>query len=279
MSDKKQPTRPFPPLHTAGKNRFPFTLACPSFIYPAGYADNVRHLAPFIDEIQLLFFESQPQSLPSRELIRELANLAGSQTIRYHVHLPSDIYPGHPDSDERRRAADAVRDVLVRCEPLAPSTYTLHLNRHPDNLPALSINRWQDHLIETLQRMLPSDMDHRRISVETLDYPFERVAPVIAALDLSVCMDMGHLMVHGADIAAFFERWRDRITIVHLHGVKAASDHLSLDHLDRRQMHTVLKLLQSFSGVVCLEVYSQPGLEASLAHLVDQWFRQKAEGV
>jgi sugar phosphate isomerase/epimerase len=272
MSDLKQPTQPFPPLDTGYKNRFPFTLACPSFVYPAGYVDNARHLAPFVDEIQLLFFESQtPESLPSQGLIRELAGLAGSEKLTYNIHLPSDIYPGHPDPAERRRAADVVRKILECCEPLAPSTYTLHLNRNPEDLPALSAARWQDYLVDTLFWMLPSNTNRRMISVETLDYPFELVAPVIAESNLSVCMDMGHLMVHGVDISAFFDNWKDRITIVHLHGVNGATDHLPLDRLSKDLMQTVLKILRSFSGVVSLEVYSYASLNASLAHLGRQW--------
>lgn len=279
MSDNVQSKPTFPPLDIACKHRFPFRLACPSFVYPAGYADNVRHLGPFVDEIQLLFFESQAESIPSRDLIRELADLAVKNQITYHVHLPSDIYPGHPDPSERLRAADTVHQMMQRCAPLTPSTYTLHLNRNPEDQPAVSIARWQAYLLDTIDRMLPADMDHRQISVETLDYPFEQVAPVITASDLSVCMDMGHLMVHGVDIKAFFQYWEDRITIVHLHGVDGATDHLPLDRLSADRMLTVLNILQSFSGVVALEVYSQPGLNASLAHLVDQWFRLEAKGV
>lgn len=269
--------QPFPPLDTVCKNKFPFRLACPSFVYPAGYVDNVRHLAPFVDEIQLLFFESRRrQSLPSRALIRKLKDLADSEKITYNVHLPSDIYPGHPDAAERRRAADTVQKILHKCETLAPSTYTLHLNRNPNDLSAgLTMARWQAYLIETLKEMLPSDMDRRLISVETLDYPFAQVAPVIAAADLSVCMDMGHLMVHGVDIAAFFENWKDRITIVHLHGVDGDSDHLPLDRLSEHQMNAVLAILQAFSAVVSLEVYSYPALNASLAHLHHQWYKWK----
>ena len=272
MSDHKQPRQPFPPLDTVCKNRFPFTLACPSFVYPAGYVDNVRHLARFVDEIQLLFFESQtPESLPSKKLIRKLEELADSERLTYNVHLPSDIYPGHPDPAERRRAADVVRQILECCEPLAPSTFTLHLNRNPQDLQAMSASRWQECLVDTLLWMLPSKMNHRLISVETLDYPFELVAPVIAESNLSVCMDMGHLMAHGVDISAFFDHWKDRITIVHLHGVDGASDHLPLDRLSGRRMKTVLEILRSFSGAVSLEVYAYPALNASLAHLCHEW--------
>lgn len=279
LSHKEKPTHDFPPLGTCCKNKFPFTLACPSFVYPADYLDNVRHLAPFVDEIQLLFFESQPESLPSRALIRKLSQLADSQTLTYNVHLPSDVYLGHPDPAERRRVADTLRMVLERCEPLDPSTYTLHLNRHAKDLPTIPIARWQTHLVDTLEHMLPPNINPRRISVETLDYPLEQAAAVIAQADLSVCMDMGHLMVHGFDIKAFFERWKERITIVHLHGVDGGSDHLPLNRLANHRMKAALDVLRSFSGVVSLEVYSYPGLNASLMHLVDRWLKLKTEGI
>ena len=58
---------------------FTFSLACPSFVYPADYVDNVRHLAPFVDEIELLFFDSRfANSPPSPALVKELAQLARS---------------------------------------------------------------------------------------------------------------------------------------------------------------------------------------------------------
>jgi sugar phosphate isomerase/epimerase len=164
-----------------------------------------------------------------------------------------------------------VQKIIDHCAPLTPSTFTLHLNRNPDGLLTLPTARWQAYLLDSLEKMLPTHMDHRRISVETLDYSFERVAPVIATADLSVCMDMGHLMVHGVDITAFFDTWKDRITIVHLHGVDGDSDHLPLDRLSERQMETVLAILQDFSGVVSLEVYAYPALNASLTHLRRQW--------
>ena len=258
----------YPPLDNVCKNIFPFTLACPSFVYPAGYVDNIRHLAPFVDEIQLLFFESRPaHNLPSRQLIKELADVAGDEAITYNVHLPSDIHLGHTDPMQRRRDAEVLRHVMARCAPLSPSTFTLHLNRNPD----MAMGHWQTHLAEALQRMLTSGINSRRISVETLDYPLEWVAPVIAALDLSVCMDMGHLMVHGVDLATFYKDWRKRITTIHLHGVDRARDHLPLNRLSDQQMYTVLEILRPFAGVVSLEVYSHPALNASMTHLLDQW--------
>jgi sugar phosphate isomerase/epimerase len=271
MAAIDHPNPPFRPLGTVCKKAFPFTVACPSFVYPAGYVDNVRHLAPFVDEIQLLFFESRPQSIPSPDLIRDLASLANHASISYHVHLPTDIDPGHPDPAQRRRAIDALGMLMERCEPLQPSTYTLHLARPADGAAILPVDQWQTTVHDSLEQILARHHRRRQISVETLDYPFELVAPVISALDLSVCMDMGHLLLHGGNMTAFFDRWQKRISVIHLHGVQAGRDHLPLDRLSDAQMKTICGMLKSFRGVLCLEVYSQPALDASMARLADLW--------
>lgn len=275
MADSKKTIPSFPPLATVCKKRFPFSLACPSFVYPAGYLDNVRHLAPFVDEIELLFFESRfSGSLPSASLIRDLVQQARSGQITYNVHLPTDIYLGHRDASVRQTAVNVLRQWIDRCAPLNPTTFTLHLIREPsepDNL------RWLANSAASLEAVLATGVPSRRIGVENLDYDIERVAPVIDGLNLSVCMDMGHLMAHEADMTSFFDRWTERISVAHLHGVDGVQDHLPLNRLSPAHMETVMRVLKRFSGVVSLEVFSAPALNASMAHLLDQWFRPKAE--
>ena len=203
MSENKRKTiQSFPPLATVCKKRFPFTLACPSFVYPAGYLDNVRHLAPFVDEIELLFFESRfRDSLPSAALIRDLVQQARSGQITYNVHLPTDIYLGHRDAGVRQTAVDVLRQLIDRCAPLNPTTFTLHLIRDPSEPDH---RRWQANSAASLEAVLATGVPSRRIGVENLDDDIEQVAPVIEDLDLSVCMDMGHLMAHEVDMTSFF---------------------------------------------------------------------------
>jgi len=275
MSGVKETENAFPPLETVCKKQFAFPVACPSFVYRAGYMENVRRLAPFVDEIQLLFFESRSaDSRPSRSLIQELVRLGREGDITYNVHLPSDIHPGHRDIDERRRAAAVLTDLMARCDPLNPTTFTLHLNRD-----ASEVNdaRWLEDTVGTLKAVLSGGASGRRISVENTDYDFDLAAPVVEELDLSVCMDMGHLMARGKALAPFFDRWQDRITIVHLHGVAGTADHLPLDRLSPAHMSAVLTLLNRFSGVVSLEVYSVDALNASIAHLMREGDGLKAK--
>jgi sugar phosphate isomerase/epimerase len=258
---------PFEPLRLSAKRCFPFALACPSFIYRAGYTENVARLAPFVDEVELLFFESRfDDSLPTPELVRELERLGHNGEITYNVHLPTDIYPGHPQASRRRRAVNVLRDMLARLAPLAPRTFTLHLNRDAGDA---DIARWQADTLASLQRVLADGISGRRISIENITDDLSTAAPVIETLDLSVCMDMGHLMVQQRSLEAFFDRWRERITIVHLHGVDGRRDHQPLDRLADGPMQAALRLLHGFGGVVCLEVFSRAALEASLARMLE----------
>lgn len=274
MSENKtKTTHSFPPLKTECKKRFPFTLACPSFVYPAGYVDNVRHLAPYVDEIELLFFESRfADSLPSRRMIRELKLLAGSGGLTYNVHLPTDICLGHRDAAVRRKSAEVLARTIDRCMPLDPTTLTLHLGRdssEPDD------RRWQANTSTSLEAVLATGISGRRLSVENLDDGLEPAVPLIRQFDLSVCMDMGHIMARGGDIKVFFDRWHKRISIAHLHGVDGERDHLPLNRLSNALMIQVLDLLNRFSGVVSLEVFSFEGLNSSMHHLRNAWGRPK----
>jgi sugar phosphate isomerase/epimerase len=255
-------------LKTVAKGTFAFTLACPSFVFRAGYAENVRRLAPFVDQIQLLFFESRlADSLPSPALIDELVCLGREKVVTFNVHLPSDIFPGHREADERRHAVDVLVDLIARCKPLCPSTFTLHLERDPLDPHD---RRWQDHTTAALESVLASGIDSRLISIENLNYDFALVAPIVETLDLSVCMDMGHLLARGEALGPFFEHWQDRIPVIHLHGVEGTKDHLPLDRLSEAHTAEVLHLLKGFDGVVSLEVYSVEALETSLGWLKDR---------
>ncbi len=61
------------------KGRFPFRLGTTSYIIPDAIFPNVRFLAPLVDEIELVLFESgRDDNLPSGEDISALAALAGA---------------------------------------------------------------------------------------------------------------------------------------------------------------------------------------------------------
>ena len=265
----------FPALQTCAKKAFPFRLACPSFVYPAGYVDNVRHLAPFVDEIELLCFESRfADSLPAASLVGELAHLARNLDITYNVHLPTDICVGHVDAGVRQTAVDVLRRFVERTRALAPTTYTLHL---APSGPEKDISGWQARTLQSLQALLASGVTARRICVENLDYDFALAAPIVHQLDLSVCMDMGHLVAQGADLGAFYAHWRDRVAMIHLHGVEGGRDHLPLARLAPAYRQAAMQILSVCSTAVSLEVFTYEALNASMGCLTQLWREHKSE--
>ena len=224
------------------KNRFPFRLGTTSFIHPAGYSDNVRLLAPLVDEIELLFLES--------------------------AHLPSTAQgqvTGGEAPDIRGCSREVVLRALERVSPLNASTHTLHVNfAMPDRDPA-SVETWQARAAESLRRLLAeSAVGAKDLTVETLDFPPLWLAPVILELGLPVCVDVGHVIRFGFNLQETLDLFAGRIRMFHLHGVTGQQDHRALNHLAPEARRCLTPLLQNFHWSVSLEVFSMSDFTDSM---------------
>jgi sugar phosphate isomerase/epimerase len=104
------------------------------------------------------------------------------------------------------------------------------------------------------------------ISIENLDYPFEFLIPVISELDLTICLDCGHLILHGDDIEEFFSTYSAKTAIIHLYGVAKNHFHGALDQLPEKLMAPIMRLLANFNGIVSLEVFSYTQIMRLLAN-------------
>jgi sugar phosphate isomerase/epimerase len=245
------------------KNRFPFRLGTTSFIHPAGYSDNVRLLAPLVDEIELLFLESA--HLPSTAQIHELQALADTLAVTYNIHLPMDISLADPSPDIRGCSREVVLRALERVSPLNASTHTLHVNfAMPDRDPA-SVETWQARAAESLRRLLAeSAVGAKDLTVETLDFPPLWLAPVILELGLPVCVDVGHVIRFGFNLQETLDLFAGRIRMFHLHGVTGQQDHRALNHLAPEARRCLTPLLQNFHWSVSLEVFSMSDFTDSM---------------
>ncbi len=255
------------PLPRSYKNAFPFRLCTTSFIYPDTYVPNVRMLGPCVDEIELLMFESAPGSLPSQKELRALADLAEEFDVTFNIHLPTDISLCDPEPSRARRAAETFRRIIHMTRTLSPSTCTLHLPYDRTSSTENHVKKWRDAAHEGITRILAGGVDGRAITIETLDYPLDWAKPLIHDLDLSVCLDIGHLIINNFDIREMFSEYQDRTAIIHLHGADNGRDHLPLDRLPPNETPAVMGILNAFSGVVSIEVFSYNYLSASLPFL------------
>jgi sugar phosphate isomerase/epimerase len=253
-------------LDKSYKRRFPFRLATTSFIYPADWVTNVRRLGPYLDEIELLFLESSPDALPTPAEIAALADLGRSLDVTYNIHLPYDVSACDPDPGRRAEAVDRLKQVIYLSAALAPTTHTLHLPFDKDHSAG-----WPQRAEDSIARLAAAGVDPASLSIETLDYPLGLVADVVERHGLSVCIDVGHLIVHKMDVDAVLDRWLSRTAVVHLHGAAGGRDHLPLGQMPPQTMRPVLKSLRNFGGTVSLEVFSFDHLAASLKSLDAFW--------
>ena len=70
--------------------KYPFRLGTTSFIWPDELLANVRQLGRYVDDIELVLFESDEYgtNLPDEQIIYELKTIAQSHQLSYTIHLP-----------------------------------------------------------------------------------------------------------------------------------------------------------------------------------------------
>jgi sugar phosphate isomerase/epimerase len=228
-------------------------------------------LGPYLDEIELLLFESLPaDALPSKAVIAELFHLAHKYDLTYNIHLPTDVSITDPKPEKQQQAVDTLVDVIDRVSPLAPAAYTLHIPFTEKSFENAAVKEWQNRVFNNLEKMLAGGIAAESIAVETLDYRFDLLNDILAGLNLSVCLDIGHLIAYGYDLKALFDKYVDITAIIHLHGVKSGRDHLALNKLPAEFIDPLLSMLKRFTGSVSLEVFSFEDLEISLGFLENQ---------
>lgn len=263
----------YPQLPKSHKNAYPFRISAPSFIYPDDYVPNVRMLGPFLDEIEILCFESLGSSLPSQDTIRELGSLSREFQITYNVHLPSDIDPGSPERKEKERFIETILRVMDLTRPLAPTTHTLHLPCNQTPIGRICDKAWLDRISECIRKLMDAGVKGASLSVETLDYPLEWIETILREYDLRVCLDMGHLIANHENVETTFHRFSELTTMIHLHGVHNGKDHLALNALDQSRLDTIFSMLKQFKETVSIEVFSYNHLLASLSALENNFIR------
>ncbi|MCP4746036.1 MAG: sugar phosphate isomerase/epimerase [Desulfobacteraceae bacterium] len=247
------------------KNQYLFRLSAPSYIFPCDWAENVRRLSPFLDEIELIFFESAAQSLPTPSQIQELIQIARSRKITYNVHLPLDIDLGASCRQQRKKAVEKLYGILTHLTALEATAFTLHLNYSGDDRARTAPDLWRAYTAESLGLILEkTNPDVHRFTIETLDYSPFWLIPFLEQFPLTLCLDIGHVVLYKHNLLKVIETLGDRTTMVHLHGVANGRDHLALNEMSSENLRIIKHFLKNFQGGVSLEVFSFERLKASL---------------
>lgn len=234
-----------------------------------------------------LFFPSayQPQNIERLQALKDELGLS------YTVHLPLwSVEPSTPLESVRMGSVDAIIDVIDAVDPLEPEVYVLHATgalaaefyrmQLPEMAKTLALKQFQGGAISSIQIILEeTGLSSRKLAIETVEFPFELTLEMADLLDLSICLDTGHILagfsgpIHMQDA---LKACLPRLAEVHLHDstnfmqtgqLGYGQDHqpLGTAALDVKSFMDQIKGA-GFSGPIIFELPVEGAL-ASLAYL------------
>jgi sugar phosphate isomerase/epimerase len=250
------------------KGKLPFRIGATSYVLAADMLTNVRHLAGRVDDIELLVFESDTMAeLPDPEMLRELDRIARLESLTYTVHLPLDIRLGAGDSEVRTQSVEKCARTIERMRIVNPVAWILHCDRQSSGDNALPDREWAGYSAQSLHALLASGIAPETMSVETLDGSFPLLEPLIRDNGMSVCLDIGHLLLYDLDTPGYIEKYGAITRVVHLHGVIDGKDHRSISGIPVDTLKQVIDAAarNNVCRVVTLELFNESDFEESLA--------------
>ena len=148
----------------------------------------------------------------------------------------------------------------------AGHSYTVHTPLSA-SLASTDEVAWRARATRALAEIAARTGENQRLCVESLDYDYRLIAPVIEALDLGVAWDIGHDLRDGRTSEFMLTTLLPRLKVVQWHGTDPDDrDHRSLRFVPRADALAFLQALLdcNFDGVVTLEVFREADFEESL---------------
>jgi sugar phosphate isomerase/epimerase len=199
-----------------------------------GYQDLVRSivdegfkLIELAGDLEMLL----PQ-LFTPEAIQKLADLKTKLGVGYTVHLPLwSVETSTPLTPVREGSIQALVEHIRKVMVLEPEVYVLHATgalaaefyrmKLPDLVKGFLLSQFQNGARESLKKILgETGVTSRKIAIETIEFPFEMTLALAEELDLSICLDTGHILA-GFSGPVNFEDALDqslpRLGEIHLH--------------------------------------------------------------
>ncbi len=164
--------------------------------------------------------------------IQRLANLKREMGITYTVHLPlGSVEPSTPLESVRLGSVDAILDLIDALEPLNPEVYVLHgtgalaaefyRKDLPKSAKSLVLKRFQGGAINSIQIILEeTNIPSRKLAIETVGFPLDLTIEIAELLDLSICLDTGHILAGFSGPIRLDEALQTclaRLAEIHLH--------------------------------------------------------------
>jgi sugar phosphate isomerase/epimerase len=164
--------------------------------------------------------------------IERLGKLKEETGISYTVHLPLwSVEPSTPLAPVREGSVRAVVNVITATLPLAPEVYVLHATgalaaefyrmSMPDLAREFLLRQFQANARDSIRALLSeTGLPSRQLAIETVEFPLGLTLELADELDVSICLDTGHVLVGFAGPVALLDALEQcllRLREIHLH--------------------------------------------------------------
>lgn len=164
--------------------------------------------------------------------VEQLVQLKQELGLSYTVHLPIwSVEPSTPLAHVRKGSARSLIDNILVTTALEPECYVLHATGSlaaefyqmhlPESGKQLILRQFQQNAMTSIQETLSATgLPSRKLAIETIEFPFELTFEMAEKLDLSICLDTGHVLVGFSGAVGLFQvldTCLPRLAEVHLH--------------------------------------------------------------
>ncbi len=168
----------------------------------------------------------------SAENINTLAILKSEHQLRYTLHLPLwSVEPSTPFSPIRSGSIEVMANVIEAVKPLNPDVFVLHATgalaaefyrmQLPPQAKAYALRQFQSNALRSIESLLEkTGLSSRKCAIETIEFPFDLTLEIAETLDLSLCLDTGHVLAGFAgpiSIPDTIKACEPRLAEIHLH--------------------------------------------------------------
>lgn len=243
-------------------------------MYPADIVPNVQRMAPVVDDIELVLFQSEHSSnFPHKKTIAQLKELGKDNGCTYTVHFPIDKKAGSSDPGIRRSFVNAVKTLVDLTSDLTPFAYILHLEGISGLSTPEQIETWRKNVNDVCSEICAiSLVEKSKICIENLDYNIDLNADVASLHGFSLCLDIGHLFLYHNNWPLVCRNFAPRAKVIHVHGIRDGKDHNALRLKELNKTHKVLReVLETFFGVLTLEVFNEQDFLESREAIEGLW--------
>jgi len=221
----------------------------------------------------------------SPESVGKLAALK-QEGITYTLHLPLwSVEPSTPLVPVRKGSVEAVVQAIQATRSIEPEVYVLHATgalaaefynmKISEMARTIILRQFQGGARESIKSILEqTGIPSRKLAIETIEFPLDLTIELVEELDLSMCLDVGHVLAGFPGWFDFFEvveKIMPRVVEVHLHdcrrmqqGIRGyGEDHKPLGQGDLELGRFLDRLARAnFTGPLVFELNVDEALES-----------------